>query len=219
MKVATNQALVTVIVPTYNESAQCLESLKALPIMAAVAQVILVDASDQNNSQQNLTVLDGVAGLTIISTEQKGRGVQMNLGAARATTPVLLFLHADSLLHEDAAITVISALEAGYYWGRFEAKLTDERWQFRLIEWAMNKRSAITHVATGDQALFMTREAYDIVEGFDEIPLMEDVAMSKKLKRIGPICAVPMKVQTSARRWQQQGIFKTMASMWWLRFR
>ncbi len=211
--------LVSIIVPTYNEPKSVLESLKQLPELPAVHEVVVVDASDDERCKNVLSELNNVPNLRLIRTETKGRGVQMNIGAAAVTTPVLLFLHADTHLDKEAARATITALNAGYYWGRFDTKLDDDRWQFRMIAWCMNKRSALTHIATGDQAIFMTHEAFDIVGGFDDIELMEDIAMSTKLKRIGPICAVPMAVETSARRWQQLGISKTILQMWWLRFR
>lgn len=210
---------VSIIIPTFNEPPSIIARLHGLAQLRGVVEVIVVDSSDSAFCRKAIDALSQEQGLSVIHSQIKGRAVQMNLGAEQASGSVLLFLHADTQLPPNSIETVISAQEAGYYWGRFNVQLDDQRLQFRMIEWLMNKRSALTHVATGDQAIFMTREAFDIVWGYDKIELMEDVAMSKKLKRFGPICPVPLTVTTSARRWRQNGITNTIVKMWWLRFR
>ena len=210
---------VSIIIPTYNEPPNVIRGLSGLAQTAGVAEVIIVDSSDNDDCRLAISSFAQQENVIALSSQVKGRGQQMNIGAQQTRGVILLFLHADTQLPDAAIETVMNAREAGYHWGRFDVRLNDQRLPFRVIEWLMNKRSAITHIATGDQAIFMTREAYDIVDGFDQIELMEDVAMSKKLRRLGPICAVPLPVVTSARRWQQNGIGNTILTMWWLRFR
>ena len=142
----------------------------------------------------------------------------MNLGAAAAQGDLLLFLHADTCLPEDC----ISQLEAAFLnpqfiWGRFDVRLSDHDWRYRIIEKSMNWRSRLTAVATGDQAIFVRRASFERLGGFAPIALMEDVELSKRLRRIARPYCLKSQVLVSARRWQQQGIVATILVMWWLR--
>lgn len=140
----------------------------------------------------------------------------MNAGAAAASGDVLLFLHADSLLPTDAVTAIARALETSC-WGRFDVRLWGREWSFRVIETLMNLRSRITGIATGDQAIFVHREAFWRVGGFPDIPLMEDVAISRRLKAIERPACLRQRVVTSARRWRANGIGRTVLLMWRLR--
>ncbi len=141
----------------------------------------------------------------------------MNCGAAGAQADVLLFLHADTVLPDNAVTLIVRAVAEGYHWGRFDVSFDSPQPIFKLIAFMMNWRSRLTSIATGDQALFMTRSAFDAVGGFPEIALMEDIAASASLKKLGRPCCLTDQVITSARRWQQHGIVKTILLMWWLR--
>jgi hypothetical protein len=132
---------------------------------------------------------------------------------------VLLFLHADTHLPDHAVSLKLQAVADGYQWGRFDVNFYSPQPVFRLIAFMMNRRSRLTGIATGDHALFMTRQAFQAVAGFPDIALMEDIAVSASLKKLGRPCCLTAKIVTSARRWQQHGIFKTILLMWWLRFR
>ena len=172
-------------------------------------------------------VVDGGSGDGTIAVAQQyadavlcsaaGRGVQMNCGIASARGDVLLFLHADTALPANALANIAAAIEDGHFWGRFNVRLTGNRRLFRLIETMMNLRSCITGIATGDQAIFVSRESIDIIGGYPQLPLMEDIAYSRQLRSLGwPACVKPP-VQTSSRRWEERGAWRTIALMWRLR--
>lgn len=149
-----------------------------------------------------------------VISSARGRALQMNAGAARAQGDVFVFLHADTSLPANA-IDVLSGVNGG--WGRFNVRLSGEHFMFRMIERMMNLRSCLTAVATGDQAMFVSRALFEKVRGFPEIDLMEDIALSKRLRKcMKPLC-LRQRVTTSSRRWQQHGIIKTILLMWWLR--
>jgi rSAM/selenodomain-associated transferase 2 len=152
-----------------------------------------------------------------VLTAPRGRAAQMNAGAAAARGDVLLFLHADTQLPDDAGTLIIDGLgRSGRVWGRFDVRFM-EGGLLRLIAVMMNLRSRATGIATGDQAMFVTRVAFDEAGGFPPIALMEDVALSARLKRVGrPLC-LRARVTTSARRWRKHGTLRTMLLMWRLR--
>ncbi len=148
----------------------------------------------------------------------KGRAVQMNAGARRATGALLCFVHADVTLPPAADENIRAALaNDARQWGRFDVRLSGRHPMLRVVEGMMNWRSRMTGIATGDQALFMTREAYQSVGGFPEIALMEDIAMSRKLRRLGPPACLSQRLITSSRRWEQNGVLRTILLMWKLR--
>jgi rSAM/selenodomain-associated transferase 2 len=141
----------------------------------------------------------------------------MNAGAAAATGDVLLFLHADTRLPENADRLVLDGMaRSGRGWGRFDVRI-DGGGLLGVVAITMNARSRLTGIATGDQALFVMRAAFDSVGGFPPIALMEDVALSARLKRIGRPCALRARVTTSARRWRRHGTLRTVLLMWRLR--
>ncbi len=147
----------------------------------------------------------------------RGRARQMNAGAEQAQGEVLLFLHADTRLPENADGLIREALETGRIWGRFDVRLSGQAWLLRVIETFMNWRSCLTGMATGDQAMFVLREAFVHLGGFADIPLMEDLELSRRLKRISAPCCLRPRVITSSRRWETQGILRTVLLMWGLR--
>jgi rSAM/selenodomain-associated transferase 2 len=141
----------------------------------------------------------------------------MNTGVAQADADLLLFLHIDTQLPDGAIELMIKSVNNGYLWGRFDVVFDTTQVMFKVIAFFMNHRSRLTGIATGDQCLFLTRQVFQLVGGFPQIALMEDVAMSAKLKKLGKPACLKAKVITSARRWQQHGIFKTILLMWRLR--
>lgn len=210
----TSQSTVAIVVPLLNE-------IKVLPALLAALcrlgadELIMVDGGSSDGSYQWL--LNQGDDLTLVVCEQTGRAAQMNAGAKVATSDVLLFVHADTLLPEGAIDEVTKAM-----WGRFDLTFHDHRSRgfssLDLVAWMINLRSRLSGVATGDQAIFVERRAFESVGGFESIPIMEDVALSKRLRRIArPYCS-RIKVGTSARRWHQKGVWKTIFLMWRLRF-
>jgi len=202
-----------VIVPALDEAQAIGATLAALaPLRARGHEVIVVDGGSA----------DGTPDLARphadrVLTSPPGRARQMNAGAAAARGEVLLFVHADTRLPADADAAIARALAAGRVWGRFDVRLAGRHALLRVVERAMNLRSRLTGIATGDQALFVRRAPFDAAGGFPEIPLMEDVALSRRLRaRARPAC-LGERVTTSARRWERQGVLRTVVRMWLLR--
>lgn len=198
--------------PVLNESAQLLVKLQALQPLREVGELIVVDAGSDDDSA-NIAA----AWVDQLLQSPPGRATQMNAGAQQAQADVLLFLHADTLLPENALQQILHAVANGFDWGRFDVRFDQTKFVFKIIALMMNWRSRLTGIATGDQAIFMTRKAFLSVGGFPSISLMEDIAISSRLKTLGRPCCLNSKVMTSARRWEQQGVFKTILLMWRLR--
>jgi rSAM/selenodomain-associated transferase 2 len=206
------KAQLSIIIPVFNEAGQIAARLKSLQSLRSRCQLLLVDGgSDDDSAKIAASLVDQVL------SSPKGRALQMNCGAAYAQTGMLLFLHADTSLPDNALELILQAVANGYQWGRFDIGFDNQLPIFRLIALMMNLRSRLTGIATGDQALFITRRAFQAVAGFPEIALMEDIAICARLKKLSKPCCLTARVITSARRWQQQGIFKTILMMWWLR--
>ena len=204
--------MLSIILPVLNEEASLPDVLARLQYLRQLGhEIIVVDGGSRDNS---LMLAQQAADNVIVS--QPGRAVQMNSGAELATGDVLLFLHADTTLPEGVE-RIISEIEGDTFWGRFDVRLSGKRLIFRIIDSMMNLRSRITSVATGDQAIFVKRSLFEKVGGYPEIALMEDIAISKQLRRVvKPVC-VRNKVVTSSRRWEDRGVIKTLLLMWKLR--
>jgi rSAM/selenodomain-associated transferase 2 len=149
----------------------------------------------------------------------RGRALQMNAGAARARADALLFLHADTRLPPLGDVLVLQALAGAACWGRFDVRIEGRPWMLRVVAALMNLRSRASGIATGDQAIFVTREAFERVGGFPVQPLMEDIEISRRLKRLGRPACLGARVCTSGRRWEQRGVWRTILLMWRLRWR
>lgn len=200
------------IVPALNEAssiAGCLELLRGL----GDCEVIVVDGGSRDATMAEAAPLAD----RVIEAEP-GRARQMNAGAGLAGGDVLWFLHADSRPPRGALDLIRRALEPGRQWGRFDLRLDGRHPAFRVIERFINWRSALSGIATGDQALFMTRAAWNEVGGYPDMPLMEDVALSRSLKRLGRPARIRVPVVSSSRRWERHGISRTVWLMWRLRF-
>jgi len=141
----------------------------------------------------------------------------MNAGAAGARGDILLFLHADTRLPRGALDAVRAAIRSGAVGGSFDVALDSRRPLLRLVALLITLRSRITGVSSGDQAMFVTREAFDRLGGFAPVPLFEDVDFSRRLKRLGPVARLRPPVVTSARRWEHDGALRTIVRMWMLR--
>lgn len=206
----------SIIIPVINESAALRANLPLLQSWRRNGhEVIVIDGGSCDDS---IEACSGFVDDTL--TALPGRARQMNAGAARAKGDVLLFLHIDTLLPELSAEHLLKAMVAGrgFAWGRFDVRLSGQALAFRVIETMMNARSRITGVATGDQAIFVQRRVFEMAGGFADIPLMEDVLLSKTLLRQAgrPLC-IDSPVISSSRRWEKHGIARTIVLMWWLR--
>lgn len=203
--------ILSIVVPVLNEAACIEDALQALaPLRERGAEVIVADGGSSDGTPALAQPL-----ADHVVAAPRGRAAQMNAGAAVAHGDLLLFLHADTRLPPEADRLVNDAL-MGHLWGRFDIRF-DERGIFALIAFMMNLRSRLTGIATGDQAMFVTRAAFARAGGFPPLALMEDVALSARLKRIGRPAALHARVTTAARRWRRHGIARTVLLMWRLR--
>jgi rSAM/selenodomain-associated transferase 2 len=203
----------SVIVPTLNEAQNIVPLLTRLkPLRERGVEVIVVDGGSTDGTPALAAPLADQ-----VLTAPQGRARQMNAGAARAIGVALLFLHADTHLPDDALRAVDFALNR-HRWGRFDVRFDSRRPLLRHVARMMNLRSCLTGVATGDQALFVTRVAFESVGGFPEQALMEDIELSRRLKKTGSPACLKTPVITSARRWEEHGAWRTILLMWRLRW-
>ena len=204
----------SIIMPVLDEGEGIAATLDALGDLRALgAEVIVVDGGSRDATIQRARLRTDR-----VLSAPRGRALQMNAGAAKATGDVLLFLHADTRLPRHADLVVLSGLErSGRAWGRFDVKIEGRSPLLVLVGWLMNLRSRLTGIATGDQAIFVRRDTFQAIGGFAEIPLMEDVALCKRLKRVSrPLC-LSERVVTSGRRWEKNGVLNSIILMWRLR--
>jgi rSAM/selenodomain-associated transferase 2 len=202
----------SIIIPALNEAESIENTLFPLQYLRKLGhEIILVDGGSRD-----ATCFISRPLVSKLLSSEPGRARQMNLGASIATGNVLLFLHADTSLPENLE-GIFAGLKIKSFWGRFDLSLTGTQYIYRLIEKMINLRSRLCGIATGDQVIFMTRDLFDRVNGFPDIPLMEDIAVCKKLKTISsPVC-ISARVITSSRRWESRGAIKTILLMWKLR--
>jgi rSAM/selenodomain-associated transferase 2 len=176
--------------------------------------VIVVDGGSEDDT---LALARDLSDRALVAP--RGRARQQNVGASFARGDTLLFLHADTLVPSDVDALIAEALgDKSVAWGRFDVRFQPTSRPLALVAWAMNLRSRHTGIATGDQALFVRRSAFIQVGKFPDQPLMEDIALSKKLRTLSPPAALRARVTTAARRWQRYGVLRTIGRMWLLRF-
>lgn len=214
---------VAVILPVFNEAENLGRILPDLLERQHFDEVIVVDGGSADASVEIVCkfmssgALDRPAGPTLIQSA-RGRARQMHAGALTAGADVLLFLHADGALPAGAAAAVREAVARGRLWGRFDVRLSGRHFLFRAIERLMNWRSRLTGIATGDQAIFVQRDLYRLLGGFAPLALMEDVEFCRRLKWVGKPACLPGPVIVSSRRWEKNGVIRTILLMWTLRF-
>lgn len=204
----------SIIVPVLNEGGHIARKLSLLqPLRRRGVEVVVVDGGSRDD-----TLEQAYDWADQLISAPRGRASQMNAGARAASGQILLFLHADTVLPQWAHERVFEALapftEA---WGRFDVHIDSPLLMLEVVSWAMNTRSRWTGVATGDQAMFMHRSLFERMGGFPDLPLMEDIAMSRLLKRHAPPVCLRECVRTSARRWEKHGVWPTIFLMWRLR--
>jgi rSAM/selenodomain-associated transferase 2 len=214
---------ITVIIPTLNEASTIAETIRHTAGLG-VDQIIVVDGGSQDRTREVVESLltdtqhQAHSTLRLLSSSQ-GRARQMNTGARSSQGQILLFLHADTRLPDTAKQNIESALaDPDVVGGRFDVRLDSPSAWAPVVGTFMNLRSRLTCIATGDQAIFVRRDVFERLGGFSNIPLMEDIEFSSRLKRTGPTAALRETVSTSFRRWEQQGPLKTILLMWILRF-
>lgn len=203
----------SIIIPALNEAGCIRGILRQLQALRAQGhEVILVDGGSCDE-----TIALAQPLVDQLLPAEAGRALQMNVGAQAASGRVFWFLHADTRVPDNAACLILEALQHAGSWGRFDVRLSGDSVLLRLVERMMNWRSRLTGVATGDQGIFVTRELFEGVGGYAALPLMEDIDLSRRLKtRQWPVCLRDT-LTASSRRWEQQGVLRTVALMWYLR--
>lgn len=205
---------ISFIIPVLNEN--LFFTKQQLYLQALLSQgheIIIVDGGSKDDAHLAAEKI----GCKCIQTKAS-RGFQLHSGANASSHNILVFLHADTILPLNAINLIDESLnQAPAYWGRFDVAFTNKKLIFKVIAWFMNKRSCLTSIVTGDQTLFIKRNVYFDNGGFADLPLMEDIEFSKRLKHHSkPIC-INETVLTSSRKWEQHGIFRTIVLMWRLR--
>lgn len=207
--------LLSIVIPVFNEA----QNLSVLGVLVAQLrqrghQVIVVDGGSSDGTWQALQTFE-----CMVLRSGPGRARQMNTGAAQAEGEVIWFLHVDSELSESVLMALETQCQRGsdIFWGRFDVRLSGTHKAFRVIEWFMNQRSRLTGIATGDQGIFVHKTLWQRANGYAGLALMEDIDLSKRLRKmVSPVC-LPQRLITSSRRWEKGGILRTVLLMWSLR--
>lgn len=214
MNAVPRGARISVIIPTLEEADQLPRLLTDLRgLRAQLHEIIVVDGGSQD-----ATPTKALPDADQVLSSPPGRARQMNLGAQHARGDILWFVHADSRVAPQTVREI--GLHSGndITWGRFDVRLASDRWSLRVVEQLMNLRSRLSGIATGDQGIFVSRQLFERVGGFPDIPLMEDIALSKALRdHARPRCIRNPRLTTSSRRWEQRGVMRTIVLMWRLR--
>jgi rSAM/selenodomain-associated transferase 2 len=207
-------ARLSIVMPVLDEGEAVAGALDALAEMRGRGvEVIVVDGGSRD-----ATVIRARMRADRVISAARGRAAQMNAGAAVASGDVLLFLHADTRLPPEADRLVLDGLaKSGRDWGRFDVAIEGKHSMLKVVAAMMNLRSRITAIATGDQAIFVKRNAFAAVGGFQDIALMEDIALSKRLKRTSRPFCIRVRAVSSGRRWDSHGLWPTILLMWQLR--
>lgn len=210
----TGESSLSIVIPVLNEAASIAATLEALSTLRANGAEII--AADGGSADDTIALATPLADQLL--TAARGRAIQMNAGAAAAHGEVLLFLHADTRLPPHADKLVLEGLaQSGRAWGRFDVSIEGHHPLLPVVATFMNARSRLTGIATGDQAIFVTREAFAAAGGYPGIALMEDIELARRLKRTSrPLC-LRARVITSGRRWESRGVLRTIFLMWRLR--
>lgn len=203
---------ISVIIPTLNEENTILRTLDALSRLSP-DEIIVVDGGSTDRTRET-----AAERRSIVISSARGRARQMNRGAKEANGDVILFLHADTLLPPSAMEDIRAALsDPECIGGRFDVELEGDHWALKWIGMMISLRSRVTKVATGDQAIFVRRKVFEELGGFPDIPLMEDIAFCQMLRKNGRLACLKSRVVTSARRWEKEGVWRTILKMWTLK--
>lgn len=209
----------SVVVPALNEEAAMVALARQVAQWNAQGdcsfELVLVDGGSDDRTRE----LAGCFANHVLTQTPAGRARQMNAGAQIAKGNVLVFLHADTLLPPDAFAAMRMAIAKGHCWGRFDVRIVGRSLMLIVVATLMNWRSRLTGIATGDQVIFVRRDAFEKVGGFPDQPLMEDIEISRHLRRVARPACIRDKVVTSGRRWDARGVWPTIWLMWSLRWR
>jgi rSAM/selenodomain-associated transferase 2 len=213
MQIQTDRPFLSLILPVLNEAATIVAQLETLrELRGRNVELLVIDGGSSDATRELAR-----SAVDRLIEAPRGRAAQMNAGASASRGRVLLFLHADTTLPPAADDLIRGVLAAGASWGRFDVSIDGRQPLLRVVERMMNWRSRFSGIATGDQAIFVRRDVFMGVGGFPDLPLMEDIALSKLLKRIGRPACLRERVRTSGRRWEKHGVLRTVVLMWCLR--
>ena len=205
----SKKSTISIIIPVFNEKKLLPELIKKLVSWCDPEDEVIV--SDGGSTDETVSFCDRV--LLLIS--RKGRAIQMNEAIKYAKGDIFWFIHADVKISNISRNELISD-SSEKHWGFFDVDIKDSHWAFRIIESSMNLRSRLTKIATGDKGIFITRKVFEEIGGYAAIEIMEDIAISKKLKLYSPYIS-SQRLQVSSRRWRKNGILATVFLMWFLR--
>lgn len=206
---------VSVVVPVLNEQDSIRDMLLQPALQDTEVELIVVDGGSTDETLSEISRLSS-ADIKVLSSDP-GRAIQMNLGAQEASGDIILFLHADTYLPQSFIDHLSLFTSKDEVWGRFDVALDSGRLPFKVISWFMNWRSRLTGIATGDQAIFVQASVFRNLGGFKCQPLMEDIELSGRLKKVSRPYCIKNKVLTSSRKWQKEGVIRTVLLMWKLR--
>lgn len=203
-----------VVIPALDEADHLAALLPDLLAREPDAEVVVVDGGSRDATR----AIVARSPRARLLEAPRGRARQMNAGAGAVGGDALLFLHADTRLPDGASAAITRALaDPTVVGGRFDVRFDNPRRIYRMIAWFMNRRSRLTGISTGDQAIFVRRAVFEAMGGFADIRLMEDVDFTRRLKRRGAVAALALRVTTSARKWEREGPGRTTLRMWALR--
>ncbi len=203
-----SEPTISVVIPVLNEEKLLPAALQALKELA-VEEIIFVDGGSSDASRRLIQAY----GYRCLES-RAGRARQMNTGAKASLGDIILYLHIDTMVTSCNILNIRKAYNQGFLSGRFDIRFTYTSLTYCFISYFMNMRSRLTKISTGDQALFVRRDVFEEVGGYPDIPLMEDIALAKKLKRLGRVACLRDTVVTSSRRWQRHGVLRTVLQMW-----
>ena len=204
---------VSVVIPALNDAphlARLLADLRTGPQL----ELVVVDGGSDDDT---FAVAEAQADVAVRA--RRGRAEQLRVGVAKAKHPWLWLLHADTRTPPPLASAFAAHLPASPGWGWCDVRLDGGGWPLRVIETAMNWRSALTSVTTGDQGIFAHRSLLAAVGGIPRQSLMEDVELCRRLRRLAAPRRFRQAITTSSRRWERDGVARTVVLMWALRLR
>lgn len=214
MTLTEHRPLISIVIPVLDDAdalARLLDQLGGL--LGDSSEIIVVDGGSSD-----LSVTIAQSHRVVLVHSQRGRARQLNDGIAHAQAPVVWMLHADSDVSPAVWRSLVArARDPALRWGRFDVRLSGRSPLLRVVEWMMNVRSCVTSICTGDQGIFVKREVLATVGGVPDQPLMEDIELSRRLRRMGAVSCAREKLVTSSRRWEGEGMLATVLLMWRLR--